>query len=63
MLYCSDMTKHEEVLTKHGLPIPDGVITDLKWKARFGDWYARVEAGWLWYDNRDKTWQPCMDPS
>ena len=47
------------VLKKHGLSLPDGKLIDLQYNMGRNDWYALTDAGWLWWDSRERSWKPC----
>lgn len=56
------MERYIETLTEHGIDIPKQTILDLRWVARSGDWWAKVEGryadvGWLWWDKRTCEWK------
>lgn len=47
-------------LTAQGVTPPAGSpILDVRWKARFADWYALVGETWHWWDPRASEWKPC----
>jgi len=57
------MQDKRTILIKNGVRPPEDEILDVRWKARFNDWYVRTEAGWFWYDHGERGWKASADPS
>jgi len=56
--------ENRELLRSHGLPeLPDGEVTELRYRVHHEDWHARVDGQWYWLDAREgitPEWRPSI---
>ena len=56
-LTMNDNEINRQKLKQQNLPDPpEGNCTNLRWIARWNDWYCEVDNEWYWYDERSKIW-------